>query len=334
MLFDLDETSRVLTTFSTAVNEAEKKTKETEAWSYVLLGIAIAACVVLVPFSLHYWYATLMYPGDPLTQKPVMAWRSSDVTLWLENMGWTRDYVASVHQHSINGAMLLCMDETDIVQLLNVTDKVHQNALQVAIQNLHQASLKMPENVWEYLEIYPGRVHFLFLFLLQAPRSTMVFMYLFYYEEMFLPFLQTTTPVEWDKQPETLWGKLPDPSKSQWVDFALWILVLPFWKIFVFAWGYRWQHYFLLLYVIPRGFLENLLEICLCLRVSLGWNLGYPYNTKRIVADMKFCIYMLLAWPVIPLFAVNGWIYLVTSIGTLANGWAICHYLRTKFGVY
>nr|KAG5710405.1 hypothetical protein BaRGS_022223 [Batillaria attramentaria] len=46
--------------------------------------------------------------------------------------------------------MLLGMQELELIQLLNVTDGEHQNAMQTAIRAIREHGVKMPESFWEY----------------------------------------------------------------------------------------------------------------------------------------------------------------------------------------
>ena len=50
--------------------------------------------------------------------------------------------------------------------------------------------------------LYPGRSLYLSYALKDFPRCAMVYLYLFYYEDSFLPFIHATLPREWD---EELW---------------------------------------------------------------------------------------------------------------------------------
>ena len=49
-----------------------------------------------------------------------------------------------------DGPLLLYMETDYLMELLNVTDVFHRNALQVAIGTLQEKGVRMPQTVWEY----------------------------------------------------------------------------------------------------------------------------------------------------------------------------------------
>nr|KAG5710407.1 hypothetical protein BaRGS_022225 [Batillaria attramentaria] len=159
--------------------------------------------------------------------------------------------------------MLLRMDELELVQLLNVTDRVQQNAMQTAIRAIREHGVKMPETL----------TLFFLLSLEHFPRCTIVLSNLFYYDEVFLPLLHSTTPVEWGDRPEADWGKLPRPKTSQWILFYLWTVMLPNWKLALFAWSFRWEHYVVLVPVLLHFLVGTFLDIHVTIELFLRRNL-------------------------------------------------------------
>nr|KAG5710412.1 hypothetical protein BaRGS_022230 [Batillaria attramentaria] len=279
----LEDSQTLVENFEKALTKA-KEQKKGDYGSF-FSGMIIALGIVVIAYLVYYWRGR---EDNVLVGKPLAAWHPQDVANWLDSM---------------DGHMLMGISDDKLLQLLNVTDSVHQNALQVAIQSIRETGVKMPETLWEYKALYPGRALFLVYALKDFPRTTMLFLYFYDYEDSFLPFLHTTAPREWGVYPHTDTGKLPDPTTFQWLVFLLFMLSFPYGMLGLFAWSLRSVHTLTPYIAIASCVLLTLLDSTfygdvLCRGAYREWKFYAKQHMKQLLSCIMFGVF----WPVTPAF--------------------------------
>uniref|UniRef100_A0A0B7AKF3 RING-type domain-containing protein n=1 Tax=Arion vulgaris TaxID=1028688 RepID=A0A0B7AKF3_9EUPU len=223
------------------------------------LGVVLAFSAVLVAYLAWYWQFS---ERNLLVMKPVQLWTSQDVANWLEDMPWASVYANSSIGNNIDGNMLLAMDEESLEQLMNVSESVHQRALLLAVNMLKEQRVKVPSTLWDYKALYPGRSLFLIHGLKEFPRATFIYMWLYFYDDMFLPFVAAATDSTDGVDNVSSSFILEDSiSTVQWVYFLLSAAVLPQWLVIVLAYHFFPYNFFTSIFIITMAILSQTLEI-------------------------------------------------------------------------
>ncbi|GFO16029.1 bifunctional apoptosis regulator [Plakobranchus ocellatus] len=163
--------------------------QETDIASFCA-GIFIAICSFIVIYLAWYWQSS---DTSLLVLKPVQTWKPKDVCQWVEELSWAAPYSSAVLDKHIDGNMLLSLETTNLESVFNMTDSMHQKAFMFAVELLREEGIKMPANLWEYKAVYPGRSLFLAFSMKDFPRTSLLYMYIYFYDDMFLPFVRITT---------------------------------------------------------------------------------------------------------------------------------------------
>ncbi|XP_076455812.1 bifunctional apoptosis regulator-like isoform X2 [Babylonia areolata] len=240
---------------------------------------------------------------------PVATWKSLDVADWLVSLGWARHYSEFAEQYDVDGRVLLRMEALKLMELLNITEGGHRSAFELAVSSLRESGLRMPQTMWEYRALYPGRCLYLSQGLKDIPRLTAVYLWLFHYEDIFLPFLHTTVPRHWDEELQFA-STLPSPSLKQNVMFLAMMLVFPYGMMGLFAWSLRAAHTLTHLVVMYNCLLHTVLELnfvssCIVNGRWRQWRQALGYQVSRVVMlGVFFC-----AWPILPSFICSGLLY-------------------------
>ncbi|CAJ0919259.1 unnamed protein product [Ranitomeya imitator] len=126
--------------------------------------------------------------------------------------------------------------------------------------------------------VNPGKSLFLLYALKSSPRLSMLYMYLFDYSETFLPFIHTTCPLEEEDEEDiitkfivsvalsALRGSsgvrdLQDPTWTQWREFLVKYVFLPYQLLAEFAWDWLEVHYWTSRFIIVNAMLLTVLEL-------------------------------------------------------------------------
>ncbi|XP_071105944.1 bifunctional apoptosis regulator-like [Haliotis cracherodii] len=269
-------------------------------------GIVMTLGVILIAYLVWFWRHS---DDDLLIHKPVVRWKPDDVAAWLTHMGWAEGYADAVHQKGIDGAVLLSLDEENIGEVLNVTNHLHERALVIAIEDVRLKGVKMPSTLWEYKALYPGRCLFLLYGMKDFPRTTLLYLFLFYHEEIFLPFLHLTTPAQ-DEDIPFRWSQIPSPTKQQWVVFLSNAVLLPYWLIAKLTWalfsGQFWTSFFVLFSCAFLSMQEaSLLKQWILLR-QFGSTLK---NVKDFGKTLLTVFLTSIVWPIIPRLVCDFFFY-------------------------
>ncbi|CAG5135813.1 unnamed protein product [Candidula unifasciata] len=268
-------------------------------------GAALVICAFLIAYIAWYWQHSAT---NLLVLKPVQFWRSQDVVLWLEDMPWASSYANMSRENSIDGNMLLSMDGESLTQLLNVTDATHRRALLFAINRLKHEGVKVPSSLWEYKALYPAQCQFLVHGMKGFPRTALFYMWMYYYDELFLPFAMATIPSVSHEGNVSI-PLIPEQglSMSQWTSFIFYAVVLPHWLVVLLAYQ-MFSHYFITpIIVIGTAAMYQVWEI-------VEWIILYKQclstYLKLYVKQMMQLVIFMVIWPVIPWFICDAIFYI------------------------
>ncbi|CAL1527053.1 unnamed protein product [Lymnaea stagnalis] len=260
-------------------------------------GIIIALCVSVVVYLAWYWQSS---DSNLLVMKPVQTWRQKDVATWLEEMGWASHYASLALENKIDGNMLLSLTNDSLTHFLNVTDITHERALLFAINMLKEHGVKMPATLWEYKALYPGRCLFLVYGMKDFPRTSLLYLWMYFYDDMFLPFVKTTTKTTVDIIPVSN-SSTDVISKAEWVSFMIFAVLLPEWLVVVFTWQMFSHHFFSPMFVLATAVLYQVMEILTWIKFfnNMEWRLTIGFIKAWIRHLMSAFIFMVV-WPLVP----------------------------------
>ncbi|KAF4117986.1 hypothetical protein G5714_000037 [Onychostoma macrolepis] len=143
---------------------------------------------------------------EVLLSKPLSRWSTDDVTLWVEHLGiWTNQYKETFHREKINGRLLFALSDEDLSAApFNIENQSHR---QIILEELHRLKeTRVSLDLWQYKDLYLGKTLFLLIALRNVPRLTLLYMFLFDYEDTFLPFIHTSCPATADRPPTHRWS--------------------------------------------------------------------------------------------------------------------------------
>ncbi|KAK7112947.1 bifunctional apoptosis regulator-like [Littorina saxatilis] len=306
---DNQEYQECLTKFEEELQGTRTQVVDANQNASFFAGVAVAIAAVVVVYFIVYWSGS----GDrekARSNRPVATWGTGDVSGWLRSMGWAANYSGNADRNSIDGPTLLYSNETYVMDKLNVTDSNHRNALLLALQSLKEVGVAMPQTVWEYKELFPGRTLYFSYALKDFPRCAVLYMYLFYYNDCFLPFIHAAMPRVWDEELKPSVHKLPDPETSQLLMFLLFMLVFPYGMIGLFAWSLRSAHTITHLVVMTTCIFQTLFELsffssCITRGDWRQWK-AYLHTHMKQILSMLFYVGL---WPVTPSFVCSFFFY-------------------------
>uniref|UniRef100_A0A672KZ76 RING-type domain-containing protein n=1 Tax=Sinocyclocheilus grahami TaxID=75366 RepID=A0A672KZ76_SINGR len=175
----------------------------------------------------------------------------------------------------------------------------NQSHRQIILEELHKLKeTSVSLNLWQYKV---RKTLFLLISLRNFPRLTLLYLFLFDYEDTFLPFIHTSCPATPDAPTDT---PLDWPSWSQWAEFLLMYFLLPYQLLSAFAWHWMSVHYWTAGFIIAHAVLLTVLDVCFYRTLTLPklvWLQMFAvlFNTSLFV----------LPWPLMPLFIINTEIY-------------------------
>ncbi|XP_041362401.1 bifunctional apoptosis regulator-like [Gigantopelta aegis] len=278
---------------------------ETDLKSFCF-GICITLCVIIVAYLAWYWRNS---DADLLIHKPVTRWKMSDVEQWLGEMGWASDYIPAVHLNHVDGNMLLALDENNLRELLNVTNPLHEKALLYAIHDVREKGIKMPGTLWEYKARYPGRTLFLLFGLKDFPRTTLLYLYFFNYEDVFLPFVHFSTPQSKPGEPIN-WSEISAPTSEQWILFMTYLVLLPYWLVIKVAWSYTGIHYWTSWFIIVSCSALTVTEASLVKSYFMSgqWRSTLSLLKQHFKLLLSMSIFVII-WPIVPRLICDFFFY-------------------------
>ncbi|XP_044289206.1 bifunctional apoptosis regulator [Varanus komodoensis] len=280
-------------------------------------------CVAVVLLGYH--WSSWDSEDDLLVHKPVAKWTSEEVIHWLGQLGpWATLYKESFLHERVNGRLLLTLTSEDLARApYSVENSSHRKAIVMELERVRVLGMKPPQNLWEYKAVHPGKSLFLLYALKGSPRLTLLYLYLFDYTDVFLPFIHTICPVQ-EGEFEDMLAKLLDlkePAWKQWREFFVKYSFLPYQLIAEFAWDWLEVHYWTSRFIIVNAMLLSVLEL------FSFWRLWSRRELKTIPHRMWSHFWkistqgflMVLFWPVIPQFVCNCLFYWALYFNPIIN---------------
>ncbi|XP_067247306.1 bifunctional apoptosis regulator-like isoform X2 [Chanodichthys erythropterus] len=261
---------------------------------------AVTVLICLTMMVLVYRAFIAKPSHEMLLSKPLNRWSVNDVTLWVEHLGvWTNQYKEKFRQEQIDGRSLSALSNEDLSAApFMIENRSHRRFILEELHRLKKTRVTRPQTFWEYKDANPGMTLFLLVSLRNFPRLTLLYLYLFDYDDAFLPFIQTVCsskkPLDW----------------QQWAEFLLLYFLLPYQLLSVFSWHSLGVDYWTAGVVTFHTALLTMVDVCfywtLCggeMRTLLKtlW-----LQVREVVLNSS--LYVLL-WPLLPLFIINIEIY-------------------------
>ncbi|XP_043092031.1 bifunctional apoptosis regulator-like [Puntigrus tetrazona] len=211
----------------------------------------------------YYWVSTES-DYDILVQKPINRWKPHDVILWVEHLGpWSNQYRETFHKAQINGSLLAHLRDEELSAFpFHVKNPSHRQVILEEIRKIKDHKVKLPQNLWEYKAANLGKSLFLQFGLREFPRVTFLYLYLFDYEDTFLPFIHTCCPAYITNAMQDI---PPDhvpqePSQRQWVEFRVKVCLMPYLLLVDFAWQWLSVHCWISWIVIGNSMVMSVME--------------------------------------------------------------------------
>ncbi|XP_051994020.1 bifunctional apoptosis regulator-like [Xyrauchen texanus] len=259
-------------------------------------GVLMALICVGVLFLRYHW-TSADSDHDALIRKPISRWNADDVNLWVEHLGpWTNQYRETFHRGRIKGSLLTRLGDEELSAApFRIENPSHRRVILEEIQRIKDLGVKLPQNLWEYKAANFGKSLFLLIGLRDFPRLTLLYMYLFDYDDTFLPFIHTCCPAhtnntEQDVLPDNM---LQEPSWRQWVQFLVKYALLPYQLLMDFAWDWLSVHYWTSRFVIVNAAILSLHDFYF-------WTLWRTGQMRMLLKSMWEMLWFVLLWPVVP----------------------------------
>ncbi|XP_052402788.1 bifunctional apoptosis regulator isoform X2 [Carassius gibelio] len=264
---------------------------------------------------------------EVLLSKPFSRWSADDVTLWVEHLGiWTNQYKETFRREQINGRLLSSLSDEDLSAApFKIKNPSHRQIILEELHRLRQRRVSL--NLWQYKDLYLGKSLFLLISLRNFPRLTMLCLFLFDYEDTFLPFIHTSCPATPDAPTDTPLNQLcckcgralmhpvlhqDWPGWRQWAEFLLMYFLLPYQLLSAVAWHWMSVHYWTAGFIIAHAALLTVLDVCFYWTL---WKRGQMRTLPKLVWLQMFAVLFntslfVLPWPMMPLFIINTEIYI------------------------
>ncbi|XP_026112097.1 bifunctional apoptosis regulator-like isoform X3 [Carassius auratus] len=225
---------------------------------------------------------------EVLLSKPLSRWSADDVTLWVEHLGiWTNQYKETFRREQINGRLLSSLSDEDLSAApFKIKNPSHRQIILEELHRLRQRRVSL--NLWQYKDLYLGKSLFLLISLRNFPRLTLLYLFLFDYDDTFLPFIHTSCPATPDA-----------PTDTPLLLSAV-------------AWHWMSVHYWTAGFIIAHAALLTVLDVCFYWTL---WKRGQMRTLPKLVWLQMFAVLFntslfVLPWPMMPLFIINTEIYI------------------------
>ncbi|XP_043093267.1 bifunctional apoptosis regulator-like isoform X3 [Puntigrus tetrazona] len=237
-------------------------------------------------------------------QKPINRWKPHDVILWVEHLGpWSNQYRETFHKAQINGSFLAHLRDEELSAFpFHVKNPSHRQVILEEIRKIKDHKVKLPQNLWEYKAANLGKSLFLQFGLREFPRVTFLYLYLFDYEDTFLPFIHTCCPAYITNAMQDI---PPDhvpqePSQRQWVEFRVKVCLMPYLLLVDFAWQWLSVHCWISWIVIGNSMVMSVMEY---VYVWTLWRRRQMRTLpKTILQKTLNMFFVVLLWPLMPQF--------------------------------
>lgn len=199
------------------------------------------------------------------------------------------------------------LDEDNIVVIFNITDPLHKKALINSINVIKTRGVKPPSNLWEFKALYPGWALFLLYGLKDYPRSSLMYLYFFQHDAMFLPFVHIVCPIM-EVGPKYDFTDLPLPLTSmQWAEFLPQFLFVPYALIGKFTWDWMDIHYWTSRFILANCIAMTVLEASYVVMYMMGdRQIGsLLHELKKLMKSFVSLGIFVFIWPVVPSFVCD-----------------------------
>ncbi|XP_060750880.1 bifunctional apoptosis regulator-like [Tachysurus vachellii] len=277
-------------------------------------GIIITLTFTAVVFPVYHWSAGDL-KVERLVKKPLSTWTADEVAIWMENMGtWTSPYKDMFLREQVNGRLLNALGEQDLLKPpYGIENELHRRALLKEVFRVQELGFKWPQNLWEYKAVNGGKSLFLLYIMTDSPRFAILYMYIFDYYDLFLPFIHISCPSAQKKSSEddVPFRNLDSPDSRQWLSFAVQFFLLPYQLCYDFVWNWQDIHYWTTLLVMWNCFLLTLHE------GQILWSLRSHINLRTILSIFTchvgltgaICFTGLLFWNILHQFIWDCFFY-------------------------
>nr|XP_054762929.1 bifunctional apoptosis regulator-like isoform X2 [Lytechinus pictus] len=302
--------------------EADEKTREAEAaggrqdrlrkgfvWG-VLTTLGLVFCLQI----LLNWNRQ---DSEMLVYKPLSRWRPVDVSQWLSELGsWAADgYSRQFNASGINGVLLEGLQSEGELEPepFNINNSLHRQAILVALERVKQLGGKPPRDLWEFKALHQGLSTFLSYTVREFPRLTMTGMYMFYYEDVFLPFIHLVCPARSDVAGEAniiVQYYSEDIAWEQWVEFIPKFLFLPYFLYAEFAWNFADVNALPVAFTLANcAFLTMVEAKAITAFFRRGVRTTF-FSLKRQTNTFVIIFFSCLLWPIIPTIVTDLMFYI------------------------
>lgn len=294
----------------------------------ILTGGCCFGAFLVVSLGCCFWFgSSLMNVGeaDYLQHKPVPKWTAADVGLYVASLGaWAEPYAPRFVARQLTGTVVGVLDDGYLEHELQISDLLHRKSLLHSFSQLLTTGIaKVPASLWEYRALYPGHTLFLLYGFVHCPRTTLLYLYYFNYEDVFLPLAHgcctgssnDTEAAASVRNTTTLTAQL---SVEDWTTFCVKAILLPFVIFAEFAWDWMDVHYWLTWGTILTCFLLTISEAAALRRHLIDYlalrNAGIVWHGLRSGAKSSL-VWMLVffamgtVWSITPKFVADALFY-------------------------
>uniref|UniRef100_A0A3B4ACE9 RING-type domain-containing protein n=1 Tax=Periophthalmus magnuspinnatus TaxID=409849 RepID=A0A3B4ACE9_9GOBI len=204
--------------------------------------------------------------------------------------------------------LLMLGEEELLTPPYSIQNPAHRRTVLAELDKVRTLGVKPPQNLWEYKAAYPGMSLFLLYSLKRSPRLTLLYLYLFEYSNMFLPFLHTCCPAM--GQVEVTKYSV-EPSRRQWAEFLVKYALLPYQLMAEFACDWLSVHYWTSRFIIVNAMQLSVLD------VGALWRLWARAGIRAVPGDLwnhlwellSQGLFLVLLWPITPHFLCSCLFY-------------------------
>ncbi|XP_071489855.1 bifunctional apoptosis regulator-like [Diadema antillarum] len=255
--------------------------------------------------------------SEMLVYKPLARWKPADVSQWLSELGtWAAEgYCHHFEENGINGVLLEGLQsEVELeTEPFNINNSLHRQAIHIALEKVKQLGGKPPRDLWEYKALHQGLATFLSYTVREFPRLTMTGMYMFYYEDVFLPFIHMVCPVQSSKLGDTdiiVQYYSEDIAWEQWVEFIPKFLFLPYYLYAKFSWQFADVNALPVAFTLANcAFLTMVEAKAITAFFRRGVRTTF-FSLKRQTNTLVVIFFSCLLWPIIPTVVTDLMFYI------------------------
>ncbi|XP_044160793.1 bifunctional apoptosis regulator-like isoform X2 [Bufo gargarizans] len=271
--------------------------------------ITILTGVAIMLLLCHWSYRESEH--DFSVHKPVIKCTPEEVVLWLEQLGpWTSHYKDRFLSGMVNGRLLLTLSEDEFSkEPYSIESSSHRKSIIMELERVKTLGVKLPQNK----AVNPRKSLVLFYVLKTSPRLSMLGMYLFDYTETFLPFIHSTCPLQEEDEEDVLtkFRDLQDPTWTQWREFLVKYVFLPYQLLAEFAWDWLEIHYWTSRFIIVKAMINSRRELhsfYILWRTRQRWSVSLLI-WGHLANILAYGLCLFIFWTITPQFICNFVLY-------------------------